>query len=132
FGSGGKRVTTLPPYLPERLSSAMMARRKFAAGTLVPAARPPPDPLDPLAGCARPCGFCGSAALIAFVHEQRKWFLILTGGLPRVIGRLPSADRPHPRIPRQIRLSGEVPPPREDGCPQILWIIVCVSCKFEC
>jgi hypothetical protein len=32
LGSGGKRVTTRPPYLPLRLSSAMTVRRKFGAG----------------------------------------------------------------------------------------------------
>ena len=44
----------------------------------------------------------------SFVHEQAKWFVILTGGAPPVIGRIPSTDRPLPRNPRQIRVSGRV------------------------
>ncbi len=66
----------------------------------------------------------------SFVHEQQNGLVILTGRTAPVIGRVPSTDCRVPRNPRQIRLSAGLPPPPKRGCPQILWIIVCVSCKY--
>jgi hypothetical protein len=55
---------------------------------------------------------------------------ILTGEEVPVIGRIPRTAGPLPWKPRQIRLSAGLPSARIWGCPQILWIKVCVSCKF--
>jgi hypothetical protein len=62
--------------------------------------------------------------------NKRIRFGILTGGAERVIERIPRTDGPLRRNPRQIRLSAGLLPSSNRGCPQILWIKVCVSCKF--
>jgi hypothetical protein len=55
---------------------------------------------------------------------------ILTGAMTPMSDGAASAAVPMAGNPRQIRLGEEPHYRRAMRCPQILWIKVCVSCKF--
>jgi hypothetical protein len=57
---------------------------------------------------------------------------ILTGTWQPMSGRAAPEAMPTAGNPRQIRLGEERRVRRAARCPQILWIKVCVSCKFDC
>ena len=56
---------------------------------------------------------------------------ILTGRLSRVMGGNSISSPGLPANPRQPRLSRHLLTVGRAGFPQMLWIIVCISCKFE-
>ncbi len=66
-----------------------------------------------------------------FVHEQGREQGILIASRCRVIGRLTRRLPVHPGSPRRATVCGRSLYEGPRFFPQILWIAVCISCKFD-
>jgi len=65
-----------------------------------------------------------------FVHEQRNRAFILTAARCEPLFHFTRENPILPGKPRQSTISARSHVARALRCPQFLWMIVCISCKF--